>query len=152
MNESIPLRRPGAEIGDRHDVHADFPVEAFDLYGRHHEVIHAEADIAVTRLAEGLHLDLKVTTDVLTTCDRTLEPTEVRLEFGDSEFLAGAINLEVSVEDWTLNLTRYTQRALPTEIPMQVFSPGTEPVQPEDEGDEVDPRWRGLDGLFVAGF
>ena len=152
MNESIPLRRPGAEIGDRHEVHADFPVESFDLYGRHHEVIHAEADIAVTRLAEGLHLDLKVTTDVLTTCDRSLEPTEVRLEFGDSEFLAGPNNLEVSVEDWTLNLTRYTQRALPTEIPMQVFSPGTEPVQPEDEGDEVDPRWRGLGGLFVAGF
>jgi DUF177 domain-containing protein len=34
---------------------------------------------------------------------------------------------------------------------MQVFSLGTEPVQPEDEGDEVDPRWRGLDGLFAAG-
>ena len=151
MNEVIPLRRPGAEIGDRHEVHADFPVEAFDLYGRHHEVIHAEADVAVTRLAEGLHLDLKVTTDVLTTCDRTLEPTEVRLEFGDSEFLAGPENSEVSVEDWTLDLTRYTQRALPTEIPMQVFDPGTEPVQPEDEGDEVDPRWQGLGGLFVAG-
>jgi uncharacterized metal-binding protein YceD (DUF177 family) len=117
MNESIPLRRPGAEIGDRHEVHADFPVESFDLYGRHHEVTHAEADVAVTRLAEGLHLDLKVTTDVLTTCDRTLEPTEVRLEFGDSEFLPGPDNPEVSVEDWTLDLTRYTQRALPTEIP-----------------------------------
>lgn len=152
MNESIPLRRPGAEIGDRHEIHADFPVESFDLYGRHHEVTHAVADVAVTRLAEGLHLDLKVTTDVLTTCDRTLEPTEVRLEFGDSEFLPGPDSPEVSVEDWTLDLTRYTQRALPTEIPMQVFSPGTEPVQPEDEGDEVDPRWRGLGGLFAAGF
>ncbi len=152
MNESIPLRRPGAEIGDRHEVHADFPIEAFDLYGRHHEVIHAEADVAVTRLAEGLHLDLKVTTDVRTTCDRTLEPTEVRLEFGDSEFLAGPDHPEVSVEDWTLDLTHYTQRALPTEIPMQVFGPGTEPVQLEDEVDEVDPRWWGLGGLFVAGF
>ena len=35
---------------------------------------------------------------------------------------------------------------------MQVFSPGTEPVEPEDDGDEVDPRWRGLDGLSVSGF
>ncbi len=151
MNEFIPLRRPGAEIGDRHEVHAEFPVQAFDLYGRHHEVTHAEADVAVTHLSEGLHLNLRVWTDVLTTCDRTLEPTEVRLEFGDSEFLPGPNNTEVSVEDWTLDLTRYTQRALPTEIPMQVFSLGTEPVQPEYEGDEVDPRWRGLDGLFAAG-
>ncbi len=151
MNESIPLRRPGAEIGDRHEVHAEFPVQAFDLYGRHHEVTHAEADVAVTHLSEGLHLNLRVWTDVLTTCDRTLEPTEVRLEFGDSEFLPGPNNTEVSVEDWTLDLTRYTQRAIPTEIPMQVFSLGTEPVQPEDEGDEVDPRWRGLGGLFAAG-
>ncbi len=151
MNEFIPLRRPGAEIGDRHEVHAEFPVQAFDLYGRHHEVTRAEADVAVTHLSEGLHLNLRVWTDVLTTCDRTLEPTEVRLEFGDSEFLPGPNNTEVSVEDWTLDLTRYTQRALPTEIPMQVFSLGTEPVQPEDEGDEVDPRWRGLGGLFAAG-
>ncbi len=152
MNECIPLRRPGAEIGDRHEVHAEFPVESFNLYGRHHEVTHAEADVAVTRLAEGLHLNLQVTTDVQTTCDRTLEPVEVRLEFGDSEFLSGPNNPDLSVEDWTLDFTRYTQRALPTEIPMQVFSPGTEPVQPEDEGDQVDPRWRGLGNLFVAGF
>ncbi len=152
MNESIALRRPGAEIGDRHEVHAEFPVEAFDLYGRHHEVTRAEAEVAVTRLSEGLHLDLRVHTDVLTTCDRTLEPTQVRLEFGDSEFLPEPDNPEVSVEDWTLDLTRYTERALPTEVPMQVFSPGTEPVQPADEGDEVDPRWRGLGGLFAAGF
>jgi len=152
MNESIPLRRPGAEVGDRHEVHAEFPVEAFDLYGRHHEVTRAEADVAVTRLAEGLHLDLRVRTDVQTTCDRTLEPTEVRLEFGDSEFLPGPDNPEISVEDWTLNLTRYAQRALPTEVPMQVFAPGSEPVQPESGGDEVDPRWRGLGGLFAAGF
>lgn len=152
MNESIPLRRPGAEVGDRHEVHAEYPVEAFDLYGRHHQVTRAEADVAVTRLSEGLHLDLRVTTDVLTTCDRTLDPTEIRLEFGDSEFLPGPDNPEVSVQDWTLDLTRYTRRALPTEVPMQVFSPGTEPVQPEDEGEEVDPRWRGLGGLFAVGF
>ncbi len=152
MNELIPLRRPGAEIGDRHEVHAEFPVEAFDLYGRHHEVTKSEADVAVTRLAEGLHLNLRVRTDISTTCDRTLEPTEVRLEFGDSEFLPGPNNPDVSVEDWTLDLTCYTERALPTEVPMQVFSPGTEPVQSEDEGDEVDPRWRGLGGLFAAGF
>ena len=152
MNESIPLRRPGAEIGDRHEVHAEFPVEAFELYGRHHEVTYAEARVAVTRLAEGLHLDLRVRAEVLTTCDRTLEPTEVRLEFGDSEFLPGPNDAEVSVEDWTLDLTRYTERALPTEVPMQVFRPGTEPVRPEVEVDEVDPRWRGLGNLFVAVF
>ncbi|MDP9409869.1 MAG: DUF177 domain-containing protein [Actinomycetota bacterium] len=152
MNEYIPLKRPGAEVGDRHEVRAEFPVEAFDLYGRHHEVTHAEADVAVTRLAEGLHLDLRVRADLLTTCDRTLEPTELRLEFGDSEFLAGPSNAEVSVQDWTLDLTRYTERALPTEVPMQVFCPGTKPVQSEDGDDEVDPRWRGLGGLFAAGF
>jgi hypothetical protein len=33
---------------------------------------------------------------------------------------------------------------------MQVFSPGTEPVEPEGVDDEVDPRWRGLSGLFVS--
>jgi uncharacterized metal-binding protein YceD (DUF177 family) len=152
MNESIPLRRPGAEIGDRHEVHAEFPVESFDLYGRHHEVTHAEADVAVTRLTEGLHLDLQVRTDVQTTCDRTLEPTRVRLEFGDSEFLPGPDNPEVPVEDWTLDLTRYTERALPTEVPMQVFSPGTQPVQPKAGGNEVDPRWRALSGLSATGF
>ncbi|MGH3146439.1 MAG: YceD family protein [Rubrobacter sp.] len=152
MNESIPLMRPGAEVGDRHEVHAEFPVDAFDLYGRHHEVTLAEADVAVTRLSEGLHLDLRVRTDVLTTCDRTLDPTELRLEFGDSEFLPGPDNPEVSVEDWTLDLPRYAERALPNEVPMQVFAQGTEPVQPEVEGERVDPRWRGLGGLFAAGF
>ncbi len=89
---------------------------------------------------------------MLTTCDRTLEPTEVRLEFGESEFLPGPDDPEVSVEDWALDLTRYTGAGTAHEVPMQVFSPGTEPVQPEDEGDEVDPRWRGLGGLFASGF
>jgi uncharacterized protein len=152
MNHLIPLRRPGAEVGDRHEDHAEFSVDPFDLYGRHHEVTKAEADVAVTRLSEGLHLDVLVNATVLTTCDRTLEPTELELEFGDSELLSGSDDPELAVQDWTLDLERYTQRALPTEVPMQVFSPGTQPVQPEDDGDGVDPRWRGLDGISVSGF
>jgi uncharacterized metal-binding protein YceD (DUF177 family) len=152
MNHLIPLRRPGAEVGDRHEEHAEFSVDPFDLYGRRHEVTKAEADVAVTRLSEGLHLDVLVRATVLTTCDRTLEPTELELEFGDSELLAGPDDPEVAVQDWILDLVRYTQRALPTEVPMQVFSPGTQPVQPEDDGDGVDPRWRGLDGISVSGF
>ena len=152
MNHLIPLRRPGAEVGDTHEVRAEFSVDPLELYGRHHEVMEAVADVCVTRLSEGLHLDDGVVATVLTTCDRTLEPTELELEFGDSEFLSGPNNLEVSVQDWTLDLARYTERALPNEVPMQVFSPGTMPVQPEGDGDEVDPRWRGLDGLFASGF
>ena len=151
MKRLIPLRRPGAEVGDRHEERAEFSVEPFSLYGRHHEVTKAEADVAVTRLSEGLHLDLLVTATVLTTCDRTLEPTELELQFGDSELLSGRDDPELSVEDWALDLARYTQRALPTEVPMQVFAPGSEPVEPEDDGDEIDPRWRGLDGLNVSG-
>src|SRR5215210_7888904 len=138
MNHLIPLRRPGAEVGDTHEVRAEFSVEPFDLFGRHHEVAKAEADVSVTRLAEGLHLDVQI------------EPTELELVFGDSEFLSGPNNPEVSVQDWTLDLARYAERALPNEVPMQVFSPGTKPVQPEDDGEEVDPRWRGLDGLFAS--
>ena len=152
MKRLIPLRRPGAEVGDRHEVSAEFSAEPFDLYGRHHEVTKAEADVAVTRLSEGLHLDVLVTATVLTTCDRTLDPTELVLEFGDSELLSGPGDPELSVQEWTLDLARYTRRALPTEVPMQVFAPGSEPVEPEDDGDEVDPRWRGLDGLNVSAF
>jgi uncharacterized protein len=152
MNHLIPLRRPGAEVGDTHEVRAEFSVDPFELYGRHHEVMEAVADVCVTRLSEGLHLDVGVVATVLTTCDRTLEPTELELEFGDSEFLSGPNNLEVSVQDWTLDLARYTELALPNEVPMQVFSPGTMPVRPEGDVDEVDPRWRGLDGLFASGF
>ena len=148
----IPLRRPGAEVGDRHEERAEFSVEPFDLYGRHHEVTRAEAEVAVTRLSEGLHLDVLVRATVATTCDRTLEPTDLELEFGDSELLSGPDDPELSVRDWTLDLARYAQRALPTEVPMQVFSPGSEPVQPEGDGDNVDPRWRGLDDLDVSGF
>jgi uncharacterized protein len=152
MKRLIPLRRPGAEVGDRHEERAEFSVEPFDLYGRHHEVTKAEAEVAITRLSEGLHLDVLVGADVSTTCDRTLEPTRLRLRFGDSELLSGPDDPELSVQDWTLDLARYAQRALPAEIPMQVFSPGSEPVQPEDEGEEVDPRWRGLDDISVSGF
>ena len=152
MYHRIPLRKPGAEVGDTHEVHAEFPVEPFDLYGRRHEVAHAEADVAVTRLVDGLHLDVRVKADVLTTCDRTLDPTELRLEFGDSELLSGPNEPEVSVDDWTLDLPRYAERALPNEVPMQVFCPGSEPVQPGGAEDEVDPRWRGLGGLFASGY
>jgi uncharacterized protein len=152
MKSLIPLRRPGAEVGDRHEESAGFSVEPFDLYGRRHEVTKAEADITVTRLSEGLHLDVLVRATVSTTCDRTLEPTELELEFGDSELFSGPDDPELSVQNWTLDLARYAQRALPTEVPMQVFSPDSESVQPEDGDDEVDPRWRGLDGLNVSGF
>src|SRR5829696_5053763 len=119
MSDLIPLRRPGAEVGARHETHATFEVESFELYVRHHEVTEAEADVAVTRLAEGLHLDLRARLVVRTSCDRTLE-------------LAG-----------------YTRHALPSEVPMQVFCPGTEPVEPSGMEDEIDPRWRGLGGLFA---
>ena len=152
MNHLIPLRRPGAEVGDTHEVRAEFSVDPFELYGRHHEVTEAVAIVSVTRLSEGLHLDVRVVATVLTTCDRTLEPMELELEFGDSEFLSGPNNNEVCVKDWTLDPARYSQLALPNEVPMQVFSSGTMPVQPEGDGDEVDPRWRGLDGLFASGF
>jgi uncharacterized protein len=152
MNTRIPLRRPGAEVGDRHEVHATFDVEPFDLYGRRHEVIGAEADVDVTCLSEGLHLDLRVSALVHTTCDRTLEPAELRLEFGDSEFLPGPNSRELSVQDWTLDVSRYTADALPSEVPMQVFAPGTEPVKSAREEAEIDPRWRGLSDLFTSNF
>jgi uncharacterized protein len=148
----IPLRRPGAEAGDRHELNADFEVEPFDLYGRHHEVGQARAEIGVTRLTDGLHLDLRVRVVIETSCDRTLEPAEFPLEFGESEFLPGPNNRELFVEDWTLDLGRYTEHALPNEVPMQVFCPGTEPVEPKGNDDEIDPRWRGLDGIFASGF
>jgi uncharacterized protein len=150
MSELLPLRRPGAEIGDRHETHACFDVEPFELYGRRHEITHAEADVGVTRLSEGLHLDLLIRVTVRTTCDRTLEPTDLRLEFGDSEFLSGGNNRELSVQEWTLDLESYTERALPNEVPMQVFRAGSEPVEPSSGGDEIDPRWRGLGELFAS--
>ena len=150
MSGRIPLRRPGAGVGDRHDLSASFGVEPFNLYGRHHEVAAAEAEVGVTRLSEGLHLDLMVRVVVHTTCDRTLEPTELRLVFGESEFLSTPNNRELSIEDWTLDLERYAERALPNEVPMQVFCPGTEPVEPASGDGDIDPRWRGLGGLFAS--
>ncbi|HEV8225181.1 MAG TPA: DUF177 domain-containing protein [Rubrobacteraceae bacterium] len=150
MSERISLRRSGAEVGSLHEVHATFDVEPFDLYGRHHEVTEAEADIAVTRLSEGLHLDLSVRATVRTTCDRTLEPTDLQLEFGESEFLPGPNDSELSIQDWTIDLADYTRRALPSEVPMQVFRPGTEPVEPSGDEDEIDPRWRDLGELFAS--
>jgi uncharacterized protein len=152
VSASIPLRRPGVEVGVRHEIRAAFGVEPFELYGRYHEIAQADATVGVTRLAEGLHLDLLVRAIARTTCDRTLEPTELRLEFGDSEFLSGPNSRELCVQDWTLDLGRYTERALPNEVPMQVFCPGTEPVEPATAGAEIDPRWRGLDGLFASTF
>ncbi len=150
MSDLVSLRRPDTELGDRRETHVSFSAGPFDLYGRHHEVTEAEADIGVTRLSEGLHLDLRVRVIVQTTCDRTLQPTELQLEFGDSEFLSGPNNRELSVQDWTLDLGSYAERALPNEVPMQVFCPGTEPVEPEKDAGEIDPRWRGLGELFAS--
>jgi uncharacterized metal-binding protein YceD (DUF177 family) len=89
---------------------------------------------------------------VLTTCDRTLEPTELRLDLEESEFLPGPNNRELSIQDWELDLVDYTRHALPSEVPMQVFCPGTEPVEPSGTEEEIDPRWKGLGGLFASGF
>lgn len=151
MQNLIPLRKPGAEVGDRHEVHATFSADPFDLYGRHHVVEKAEADVGVTKVSDGLHLNIRVHATVSTTCDRTLDPVDLVLEFGDSELVADPHDKELGVEDWTLDLKRYAERALPNEVPMQVFKEGTEPVRPADDEDEVDPRWRGLDGISVSG-
>lgn len=150
MSKSILLRRPGAEVGDRFEQEANFDVPAFDLYGRHHEIQNASAAVAVTRLAEGLHLDLEVRVVLTTTCDRTLEPTEVALTLVESEFLPAPNNRELCIEDWKLDPAGYTEHALPSEVPMQVFQPGTEPVRSEGGEEEIDPRWRGLGGLFAS--
>src|SRR3712207_8850084 len=42
-----------------------------------------------TTLFRSLHLDIAVRVTVRTTCDRTLDLTDLRLEFGESEFLPG---------------------------------------------------------------
>ena len=152
MNERMKLKRPGMDIGDLWEIDTRFELDPFDLYGRHHEVGAAEARVVVTKLAEGFHLDLEVTCRIKTTCDRTLEPTDVSLSFGDSEFLSGPHDPELYVEDWELDVARYAREAIPSELPMQVFCPGTKPVSPEPEGNEIDPRWRGLDDLFASGF
>ena len=151
MDKSIKLKRPGTGIGDSRDLSASFDLPPFELYGRWHEVTGAEARVRITRLAEGLHLDLEVACDVVTSCDRTLEPTEITLEFGESEFLAGPNDRELYVEDWELNVSRYAREALPSEIPMQVFCSGTEPVRSESDEEGIDLRWQGLKGIFAAG-
>src|SRR5215204_6802621 len=150
MDKTIKLQRPGMGIGDTRELRASFELPSFDLYGRRHEISGAEARVLVTKLAEGLYLDFEVTCCVATTCDRTLEPTELTLSFGESEFLAGPNDLELYVENWELKVAHYAREALPSEIPMQVFCPGTKPVRPEADEDEIDPRWRGLTGLIVS--
>lgn len=152
MSERIKLKRPGMGVGDTRELDARFEMSPFDLYGRHHEVEEAEAKVRVTRLAEGLHLDFEVRCEVRTTCDRTLEPATVALAFGESEFLSGPNDRELYVEDWELDVRRYAEEAMPSEVPMQVFRPGTEPVDSQPDGGGIDPRWRGLDDLFASGF
>ena len=152
MNEKIKLKCPGMGIGDVRELSTCFSLTPFDLYGRHHEVIEAEALARVTKLAEGLHLDLEVECEVETSCDRTLEPTRLTLVFGESEFLPGPNDRELYVEDWEFDVARYAREALPSEVPIQVFCPGTKPVNPEPEEGGADPRWRRLGDLFASGF
>ena len=152
MNEKIKLKRLGMGVGDVRELSAHFAIDPFRLYGRRHEVTAAEATVRVTKLAEGLHLNLEVACEIETTCDRTLEPTSLDLVFGESEFVAGPYDRELYVEDWELDVARYAEEALPSEVPMQVFCPGTQPVSQEPEGGGTDPRWRGLDDLFASGF
>jgi uncharacterized metal-binding protein YceD (DUF177 family) len=152
MSNVINLKRPGAEIGDRREYKASIEVPDLDLYGRRHEILDAQATVGVTRLSDGLHLDLSVDVKIATTCDRTLEPLELDLELVESELLSGPSDREISVEDWILDVAQYTREALPSEVPMKTCAPGTEPVSPESNEDEIDPRWRGLDDLFASGF
>ncbi|MCA1716141.1 MAG: DUF177 domain-containing protein [Actinobacteria bacterium] len=151
MDKLIKLKRPGMGVGDSRELSAALDLPAFDLYGRRHEVETAEARVRVTRLAEGLHLDFEVTCKLMTNCDRTLEPTELEVTFGDSGFLSGPNDPELYVEDWEFNVSRYAREALPSEVPMQVFCPGTEPVEPDSREDGIDPRWQELGDLFASG-
>ena len=148
----VNLWRPDLEIADKAELGASYPVESFELYGRNHEVKSATAEVGITRLQDGVHLDLEVRCEVETTCDRTLEPLTLSLTFGDSELLSRPYVPEMCVEDWVLHLPEYTREALPAEVPMQVFAPGSEAVDPGSGDEEIDPRWRGLDGLFASGF
>ncbi len=152
MDKLIKLKRPGMGVGDSRELTASFELPPFDLYGRSHEVLEAEARVRVTRLSEGLHLDFEIICEVSTTCDRSLEPVNLTLRFDESEFLSGPNDRELCVEDWELNVARYAEQALPSEIPMQVFCPGTKLVKPESDEGRIDPRWRDLDDLFASGF
>ncbi len=152
MNELIFLGRPDAEVGERREYHAEASVEPFELHGRHHEIMEAHTSVAATKLADGLHLGVEARVVVKTTCDRTLEEVELPVEFGDSELLSGPDDEELAVRDWEFDPRSYIERSLPTEVPMQVFAPGTERVEPPEGENEIDSRWRGLDGLFASGF
>ena len=152
MSEKINLQRPDLEVAEKDEFEVTYEVEPFDLYGRRHDVKSAVAGVGITRLSDGVHLDLDIRCEVETTCDRTLEPVTLTLSFGDSEFLSKSNEPEMCVVDWVLDLTEYTREALPAEVPLQVFDAGTEPVQPDSSEEEIDPRWRGLDGLFASGF
>lgn len=152
MSKVISLRRPDAAVGDLWKLETGFEVDAFELYGRPHAVSNAMAEIDVIRLAQGVHLDLKVKCQVETLCDRTLEPVQLQLEFGDSELISGLANSEMCVSGWELDLTCYTRMALLTEIPMQVFTSDSDALLQKREADRVDSRWQGLEGLFASGF
>jgi uncharacterized protein len=152
MDKLIKVKRPGLGVGESQEQAVSLDLPSFDLYGRRHEVTDAEARVRVTQFAEGLHLDLEVVCTVATTCDRTLDPLELALRFCESDFLGRPNDPELYVEDWELNVSRYAIEALPSEIPMQVFCSGSEPVEPESVSDEIDPRWRGLGDLFASGF
>src|SRR3954468_10803798 len=131
MDKLIKLKRPAMGIGNSRELWASFDLPSFDLYRRRHDVLRAEARVRVTRLAEGLYLDFEIVCNVATTCDRTLEPVDLTLVFGEADFLAGPNDRELYVEDWELNVSRYAEEALPSEVPMQVFCPGTKPARPE---------------------
>lgn len=152
MSETVNLKQLNLDIAEKREVEAEFDVEPFELYGRHHEVRDARAVVGVTRVSEGLHLELDVSCTLDTSCDRTLEPADVVVNFSETEFLTGPDNTEISVQDWVFNARRYAEQALPAEVPLQVFCAGTEPVQPQKGDGEKDPRWKALDGLFASGF
>lgn len=152
MEHLIDLWRPDLEVAEKDEMEVRYEVEPFDLYGRRHVTGEALAEVGITRLTDGVHLELSVRCAVETTCDRTLEPVELPLEFSETTFLSAPSDFELSVEDWVLDLKRFTERALPAEVPLQVFAPGTTPVRPSGDPNAIDPRWRGLDGLFASGF
>lgn len=124
----VNLWRPDLEIADKDEIEVEYPVESFVLYGRDHEVKSAEARLGLTRLQDGVHLDIEARCEVETTCDRTLDPVTLSITLSDSELVSGSSEPELAIEDWKLNLPRYTRESLPAEVPMQVFAPGSEAV------------------------
>ncbi|MGI8650215.1 MAG: hypothetical protein ACR2KW_07535, partial [Rubrobacter sp.] len=102
MNETVFLKRPDAEIGELKEYRVELELDPFDLHGRHHEVSFATAQIAVTRLTDGFHLDLDFDVAVKTMCDRTLDDVTIPLNFSDSEFLQTPDDDELAVTDWNL--------------------------------------------------